>query len=85
MLGISNKIFVINLDRSKNRWLESQNQLNGCEVERVSAVDGAKLEAELLNACFDEGLNRQRYHKVLTSGEIGCYLSHRKVWQKNCR
>lgn len=82
MLGISNKIFVINLDRSKNRWLESQNQLNGCEVERVSAVDGAKLEAELLNACFDEGLNRQRYHKVLTSGEIGCYLSHRKVWQK---
>ena len=50
MLGISNKIFVINLDRSKNRWLESQNQLNGCEVERVSAVDGAELEAGSLNA-----------------------------------
>ena len=82
MPRVSNKIFVINLDGSKDRWLESQNQLDGCEVERVPAVDGAKLEAEALNLCFDDGLNRRQYHKVLTVGEIGCYLSHRKVWQK---
>lgn len=82
MSRAANRIFVINLAESKERWLDSQKQLAGFEFERVQAVDGAKLDMSELYKHFDQRLNRQQYHKILTPGEIGCYLSHRKVWQR---
>jgi glycosyl transferase family 25 len=82
MTTASSKIFIINLDTSKARWQESQNQLCDLDFERVNAIDGNQLEPSVLKQFYDHQLNRQQYHKVLTLGEIGCYLSHRKVWQK---
>ena len=86
------KTFVINLDSSKKRWRESQKQLlniqlestqnNNTHVERVSAIDGKTMSWTELNRHFDAQLNRLQYHKTLTAGEIGCYLSHRKTWSK---
>lgn len=78
----AHKIFVINLDESKDRWLDSQKQLTGIKFERVQAVDGGALDVIQKHKHFSHRLNRQQYHKVLTTGEIGCYLSHRKVWEK---
>ena len=52
------------------------------EFERVNAIDGSKLKHNELKHHYDVDLNRRQYHSVLTLGEIGCYLSHRKVWQK---
>lgn len=87
MQNCNYKIFVINLDSSNTRWLESKKQLNialkdNTQVERISAVDGRKLNKTELNKHFDTNLNRQQYHKTLTTGEIACYMSHRKVWNK---
>ena len=82
MLRNSRKIFVINLDTSISRMRESQNQLWNFDFERVSAIDGSKLDHDALTRFYDAELNYQQYHSVLTPGEIGCYLSHRKVWQK---
>jgi glycosyl transferase family 25 len=76
------KIFVINLDASIFRMGECQNQLCDYDFERISAVDGSQLEHNELTQFYDVDLNRQQYHSLLTLGEIGCYLSHRKVWQK---
>lgn len=76
------KIFVINLEGSNDRWDASQAQLIDCNYERVEAVNGERLSLEAFHQHFDKDLNHQQYHKVLTKGEIGCYLSHRKVWKK---
>jgi glycosyl transferase family 25 len=61
---------------------ECQNQLCDYDFERISAVDGSQLEHNELTQFYDVDLSRQQYHSLLTLGEIGCYLSHRKVWQK---
>jgi glycosyl transferase family 25 len=76
------KIFVINLDSSKERWRECQKQLPIITFERISAINGADLSDVQLNECFDVNLNKWQYHKTLTAGEIGCYMSHRKAWEK---
>lgn len=82
MTMASNKIFVINLDSSIGRLQVCEQQLEGIEFQRISAVDGAQLDKVQQDRHFDRALNHQQYHKVLTCGEIGCYLSHRKVWQE---
>ena len=73
------KCFVINLDRSPERYrwfLESTAKLN-LDIIRVVAVDGSRLPAgeiarlqSLRSGFFD-----------VAKGEIGCFLSHRNVWQ----
>lgn len=87
------KIFVINLDRSKDRWARMQRAMSDAgfsetEYERFSGVDGKKLDPEYIRsilsvrAYFD--LNRPRYeHRMFNSlGAVGCYLSHLSVAQK---
>jgi glycosyl transferase family 25 len=76
-------IFVINLDGSTERLSKVEQELHkiGASFERVSAVDGRVMtEAERLQHYSPE-LNASNYYKALTPGEIGCYLSHRKVWK----
>jgi glycosyl transferase family 25 len=85
MSACNYKIFVINLDSSVSRWRECQKQLENMQlehvqIERISAIDGRKLSWTELNRHFDTSLNLLEYHKTLTAGEIGCYLSHRKTW-----
>lgn len=76
------KIFVINLDSSTDRWEACKRQLDDANLERISAVDGANLNNVELTKHFDLDLNQLQYHKTLTRGEIGCYLSHRLVWHR---
>mmetsp|Transcript_14371 Transcript_14371/g.13869 ORF Transcript_14371/g.13869 Transcript_14371/m.13869 type:complete len:371 (+) Transcript_14371:147-1259(+) len=71
-------MFVMNLKRSTDRWIESQKQMNaeGLTVERFDAIDGRALsEAELRNSSTRIAMFLQ------PRGVIGCYLSHRKFWQ----
>ena len=69
-MNVFDHIFVINLDRRKDRWEFISRQLArvGIEAERVSGVDGDLLDP-------DPKIGNGWNHK----GQAGCVLSHRKV------
>ena len=75
--------FVINLDKSVDRLAEMTERLDrlGLAFTRISAVYGADLGEGELNRHYDSSLNKRIYRRPLSAGEIGCYLSHRKIWQ----
>lgn len=71
------KAYYINLDRSAGRreWFERQARRLGIAFERVAAVDAAALpEPELTRL-------RSMASAPLSAGEIGCFLSHRRIWK----
>ena len=74
------KTYLINLDRSKSRLEVMTERLAtiGISFERVSGVDGSKIDISSLSV----DVPNPSYPRALTPGEIGCFLSHRKCWQK---
>lgn len=78
------KIFVINLDKSRNRWakLEPLVQRSGIEYERISGVLGAALSDQEKETLVDSS----QYNRIMSipadNGSIGCYMSHIKVWKE---
>lgn len=71
------RIYVINLDRSHERWerLRGQAARYGLNVARVAAIDGAKIpEGDRLDFQPQQFV----YHngRKLLAGEYGCYRSH---------
>ena len=75
------QVYLVNMDRSTER-LEIMSQrlaTLGIAFERVAAVDGYKL-ADTAKKCVTAP--NWRYPYYLTPGEIGCFLSHKKCWQK---
>lgn len=73
-------IFVLNMDRSKDRWRKMYQQLVDAGIEsnvvRVSAVDGRALSMQDLKAQS----SRMAVY-LQPRGVIGCYLSHLKFWK----
>lgn len=78
------KILVINLDSSEDRLVSMGNQLSelGLEFERVAGVRGSELSADEKSAVYNVETNKKKYYKLLNDGEIGCYLSHVKCYEK---
>jgi glycosyl transferase, family 25 len=73
-------IFLINLDRSHERLARFQSLAStvGFEFIRIPAVDGRALnDAELARFRNPD----PRFYQ-LGPGEIGCFLSHRRAWEK---
>jgi glycosyl transferase family 25 len=70
------KIFLINLDRSRDRLAAIQTELGQAKLnfERVSAIDGNELN--------DLELSVYNPLKNLSRGEVACFLSHRLCWKK---
>lgn len=70
--------FVINLDRAVERlsFIESQLSGIGIQFDRIQAVDGG--ESNLQDGSFIDTFAG----RPLTSGEIGCFESHRLCWRK---
>ena len=75
--------FVINLDRSKERYdyvLPNLKKL-GYPVVRISGIDGKTLSEDVIK----ESVDFDSYHKYLNHhprlGTIGCNLSHIKAWR----
>ncbi len=77
------KIFLINLDKSTDRLQTCQSQLQSFSLscERLSAVYGLDLSPTDIETIYPPSQHKN-YHKELSVGELGCYLSHRKAWQK---
>jgi glycosyl transferase family 25 len=71
-------IFVINLDRDRNRLARMlvEAQRVGISFERFVAVDGTRLEADLHDQFFSAD---GPYEPTFTAGEIGCYASHLRI------
>lgn len=70
-----NKIdcYVINLDRSINRWHRIKKRLSlekMLKIQRVNAIDGQLLDANITQNVF------------ATKSMLGCMLSHIKTWKK---
>ena len=77
------RIFVINLARSPDRRRFIADRLGrlGLEHEFFPAADGATLtEADLVN--YDRKARLKAFGCDLLPNELGCYLSHYRIYQK---
>lgn len=76
-------IYLINLKKSPERLAKSKKRLAEQNIDfiRVEGVFGQDLSENEIKQYYCPALNVSKYHTTLTKGQIGCYLSHRKVWQ----
>uniref|UniRef100_A0A8B9HT44 Collagen beta(1-O)galactosyltransferase 2 n=1 Tax=Astyanax mexicanus TaxID=7994 RepID=A0A8B9HT44_ASTMX len=87
------EVYLINLRRREDRRQRMLSTLEvlGIEVTLTDAVDGKALNSSQLQALGIEmlpGYKDPYSDRVLTRGEIGCFLSHFNIWkeqnQRNC-
>lgn len=74
-------IYIINLNRAKDRMARMQALLGkrGLAFKRIEAVDGKTLSPETLAAW---STHHPDGSLVLSVGEVGCLLSHRRAWEQ---
>lgn len=74
-------LYVINLDRDVRRLEQVSLQLDGLGLpfERIAAVDGREIsESDFQH--FQQ--SRPRQNKRWLRGQMGCFLSHYRAWEK---
>ncbi|NQY35788.1 MAG: glycosyltransferase family 25 protein [Alteromonadaceae bacterium] len=76
------KVFVINMERSKERWHKINTRLKelNIEFERIEAVDGSKLDDHTKR--FNSKRFKLEAGHDLVPGEAGCSLSHISIWER---
>ncbi|WP_010364139.1 glycosyltransferase family 25 protein [Pseudoalteromonas citrea] len=76
-------IFVINMKSSAERWQKTHSRLQnlGLECVRFDATVGKSLSEAEISTWYDVDANLRKHHRNMTPGEIGCYISHMRVWQ----
>jgi len=76
-------IFVINMKSSAERWQKTHSRLHslGLECVRFEATVGKSLSEAEISTWYDADANLRKHHRNMTPGEIGCYISHMRVWQ----
>ena len=78
-------IFVISLARAEGRRAAMRARLGklGADYEIVDAVDGATLNpADYGDNILRRDKFRRKFGREILDGEIGCYLSHYRLWQR---
>ncbi|XP_055855692.1 glycosyltransferase 25 family member [Episyrphus balteatus] len=80
-------IYMINLERRPERKFRMDNLFRelGLDVEHFPAVDGKKLDINIIKDMgieLFEGYEDPYHHRQMTMGEIGCFLSHYRIWEK---
>ena len=67
----------------ESRWYEVQKRLKDLNIsaERFEATIGKHLGEQELLKWYCPKKNKNSYHRNLTLGEIGCYISHMRVWE----
>jgi glycosyl transferase family 25 len=82
-MHVSVPVFVINLPRDSARRESMRTRFDplGVDLTFIEAVDGAAMTPEQWS--FYDGEKRRKYFgRDLKPGEIGCLLSHRKIFEK---
>jgi len=77
--------YVINLQRSADRrkFMEAHlSEFPELECQFIPAVDGKLLKPEDLSTFYDDAKAIQEFNRPLSSGEIGCALSHIECYRK---
>lgn len=77
-------VFVISLKTSEQRRLRMKQMLDALALpfEISDAVDGRKLRPEEQARYYDAHANKALFKRPLSHAEIGCYLSHRQLWEQ---
>lgn len=75
------KIYYINLDRSpeRNEHMKKQLQKYSLKAQRISGVDGSKLELDRGTVIYDDKVISYVNNYNCSKGELGCLLSHLKA------
>ncbi|XP_060654713.1 glycosyltransferase 25 family member [Drosophila nasuta] len=81
------EIFMINLLRRPERREKMERLFDeiGLDVQHFAAVDGKELNAQRvqqMGISFLPGYEDPYHHRPMTMGEIGCFLSHYRIWQQ---
>ena len=81
------EIFMVNLERRPDRYERMKYNFDqlGIDYKWVPAMDGRKINEEFLAEAGIKMLPEfsEPYHgRALTYGEIGCFLSHYRLWQQ---
>jgi len=79
------KTFIIHLQRAKGRKAQVRDlsEKSPFAVEIIDAVDGKLLTQTAIDACYTDAPRlAPAYPFGLNAGEIGCFQSHRRAWQK---
>ena len=76
-------IWVLNLERDKEKrhFMEEQLKRLGKPYQIVEAVDGKKLSADDLQF-YSRKMALTDFGRELSPGELGCALSHIKMWRR---
>lgn len=85
-LGLD-QIYMINLKRRPERRARMNRLFTelGMHVETIDAVDGSMLTIkglEKLNVKLMEAYADPYHNRSMTTGEIGCFLSHHMIWMQ---
>ena len=76
-------VYVINLDCAETRMQSMDQQLSNLCIsyQRIAAIKGVDLPTNEVEKVYSSKLNQQHFRYNLSLGEIGCYMSHRNIWQ----
>lgn len=77
-------VFCISLARATDRRATMQKRLDalGASYEFADGVDGETLDMSDYRHRFFPGKFRRIRGRVMSPGEIGCYLSHHNLWRR---
>lgn len=86
MTDFSAPAYFINLDRHPERRDATVDQLEalGIGYTRVAGIDYRELDEATIRSAIDPAPTA-RFKRVLSPGEIACFLSHLKVWREIAR
>lgn len=76
--------FIINLPKSTDRkaFMKAQCENMGISPVFIDAVNGKELSKSDIERCVDQNRVKKLFGRELLLGEIGCALSHKRIYQK---
>jgi glycosyl transferase family 25 len=77
-------IFIINLPHAEERRASIQAVMHklGLDFSFFDATDGNQLSDEEISKVYDSEKNAKLFKRPLSCSEIGCYVSHHKLWTR---